>query len=437
MLRELTNSKELQERAKNVIPHLTGTFTRSAHSFVEGVYPVYIKSAAGSHFTDVDGNKYLDYLCGIGPITLGYNYQKVNDAIIAQLKNGILFSLPHPLEVELSELISQTIPHAEMVKFEKTGSNVVTGAVRAARYITKKNKIAYCGSGGVWHDWWAAVVSRDGGIPEFNRNLISIFDYNDIEGLEQIFEDNPNQIAAIVLEPTIFEKPEKDFLKKVRKIADQNNAILILDEIVTGFRFDIGGAQKYFDIKGDLVCFGKGMGNGLPISAITGPTEFMKKFDDLWVSSTNNPETLSMAGTKAVINEMKEKNTISHCWKVGTKLFNNWNKITEENNLNVKMIGYPIRMKIECKNSQNKISESLKALVLQEMVKKGIFFPPGQCFLSYSHSDDDIDHTLQTLEHVCQEIKNKVKNDDYESHLEGIPPQTVWTMKMKSTKKVK
>ena len=437
MSRDLTNSKELQERAKNVIPHLTGTFTRSAHSFVEGVYPVYIKSAEGSHFTDVDGNKYLDYLCGIGPITLGYNYQKVNDAIIAQLKNGILFSLPHPLEVELSELISQTIPHAEMVKFEKTGSNAVTGAVRAARYITKRNKIAYCGSGGVWHDWWATVVSRDGGVPEFNRDLISIFDYNDIEGLEQIFENNPNQIAAIVLEPTIFEKPQKDFLKKVRKLADQNNTILILVEIVTGFRFDIGGAQKYFDIKGDLVCFGKGMGNGLPISAITGPAEFMKRFDDLWVSSTNNPETLSMAGTKAVINEMKEKNTISHCWEIGTKLFNNWNRITEENNLNIKMIGYPIRMKIECKNSQDKISESLKALFLQEMVKKGIFFPPGQCFLSYSHSDDDINHTLQKLEQSCQEIKNKVKDDDYQAHLEGIPPQIIWTMKMKSTKKIK
>ena len=437
MSRDLTNSKELQERAKNVIPHLTGTFTRSAHSFVEGVYPVYIKSAEGSHFTDVDGNKYLDYLCGIGPITLGYNYQKVNDAIIAQLKNGILFSLPHPLEVELSELISQTIPHAEMVKFEKTGSNAVTGAVRAARYITKRNKIAYCGSGGVWHDWWATVVSRDGGVPEFNRDLISIFDYNDIEGLEQIFENNPNQIAAIVLEPTIFEKPQKDFLKKVRKLADQNDTILILDEVVTGFRFDIGGAQKYFDIKGDLVCFGKGMGNGLPISAITGPAEFMKRFDDLWVSSTNNPETLSMAGTKAVINEMKEKNTISHCWEIGTKLFNNWNRITEENNLNIKMIGYPIRMKIECKNSQDKISESLKALFLQEMVKKGIFFPPGQCFLSYSHSDDDINHTLQKLEQSCQEIKNKVKDDDYQAHLEGIPPQIIWTMKMKSTKKIK
>jgi len=434
--RPLINSKELQERSKKVIPHLTGTFTRSAHSFVEGVYPVYVKSGQGSHFIDVDGNEYLDYLCGIGPITLGYNYKKVNDAIIDQLNNGIIFSLPHPLEVEVSELISQTIPNAEMVKFEKSGSNVVTGAVRAARYITKRNKIAYCGSGGVWHDWWAAVVSRDGGVPEFNRDLIRIFDYNDVDGLEQIFDDNPNEIAAIVLEPTIFQKPENNFLQKVRKIADENDSILILDEIVTGFRFDLGGGQKFFDIKGDFVCFGKGMGNGLPIAAITGTTEFMQKFDDLWVSSTNNPETLSLAGTKAVITEMRENNTISHCWNVGTKLFNQWNKIAEENNLNIKMIGYPVRMKIECKNSQGEISESLKALVLQEMVKNGIFFPPGQCFLSYSHSDEDISHTLKILEKICHDISTKVKNDDFSSYLEGIPPQTVWTMKMQPTKKI-
>ena len=437
MPKNLTNSNKLQDRASKVIPHLTGTFSRNAHSFVEGVFPVYVKSANGSHFIDVDGNDYLDYLCGIGPITLGYNYKAVNDAIIQQLKDGILFSLPHPIEVELSELLTRTIPHAEMVKFEKSGSNVVTAAVRAARYITKRNKIAYCGSGGVWHDWWAAVVSRDGGVPEFNKDLINIFEYNDSDGLEQIFVDNPNEIAAIVLEPTVFEKPNSDFLKNVRKIADQNGSLLILDEIVTGFRFDIGGAQKFFDIKGDLVCFGKGMGNGLPIAALTGPSEFMKVFDDLWVSSTNNCETLSMAGTKAVINEMKEKNTISHCWETGSILFNEWNKITKENNLNAKMTGYPVRMKIDCKNSKNENSESLKALLLQEMVKKGIFFPPGQCFVSYSHSHDDINMTLETLNDICKEIVSKVSNDNYQKFLEGNMPQTVWTMKMPPTKKIK
>ena len=237
---------KLKERADKVIPHQTGTFSRAAGSFVKGVYPMYAQSANGSKFFDVDGNEYLDYLCGLGPITLGYNYSKVNDAIIKQLQKGILYSLPSPEEVELSELLSKTIPHAEMIKFEKSGSNAVTGAIRAARAITHNEKIAYCGSGGVWHDWQAAMVSRDEGVPKFNANLIKIFDYNDIEGLEQIFLENKNEIAAIVLEPTHFEKPKNNFLKRVRKIADENNVLLILDEIVTGFRFDLGGAQKFF-----------------------------------------------------------------------------------------------------------------------------------------------------------------------------------------------
>ena len=305
MFPDITKSTEMKDRAKKVIPHITGTFSRSPSHFVENVFPVYAQSGNGSHFVDLDGNEFLDYYCGLGPITLGYNYKIVNDAIINQLKKGIIFSLPHAIEVEVSELIANVIPHTEMVKLEKSGSNAVTGAIRAARYITTRDKIAYCGSGGVWHDWQAVMVSRDGGVPKFNKELIKVFEYNDIEGLEQIFEENPNQIAAIVLEPTVYEKPQNGFLQKVRKIADDNDSLLILDEIVTGFRFDLGGCQEFFNVKGDMICFGKGMGNGLPISAITGKAEFMKTFDDLWVSSTNNAETLSMAGTIAVINEMK------------------------------------------------------------------------------------------------------------------------------------
>ena len=177
MSEKFLESEKFKKRALSCIPHQTGTFSRKSNSFVEGVFPSYVQTANGSHFTDVDGNEYLDYLCGLGPITLGYNYKVVNDAIVEQLKKGMLFSLPHPIEVECSERILDVIPHAEMVKFEKSGSNAVTGAVRAARYLTGKNKIAYCGSGGVWHDWQAAMVSRDGGVPEFNRQLIFIFEY--------------------------------------------------------------------------------------------------------------------------------------------------------------------------------------------------------------------------------------------------------------------
>lgn len=431
----LSVSFSLKEKAKKVIPHLTQTFSRAAPSFVEGAYPVYAQSAKGSHFTDVDGNEYLDYLLGLGPITLGYNYEPVNEAIIKQLKDGILFSLPHRVELELSELICQIIPNADMVKFEKSGSNAVTGALRAARAITKREKVAYCGTGGVWHDWYAIAISRNDGVPEFNRDLIKVFDYNDIEGLEQIFEDNPNEIATIVLEPTVYEKPKNNFLEKVRELADRNNSILILDEIVTGFRFDLGGGQKYFGIKGDFVCFGKGMGNGLPISAITGPEEYMKSFDRLWVSTTNASETLSMAGTMVTINEMKNKQTISHCWQNGAKLLEGWNKITKKNNLNVVLDGYPIRMTIKCLDANQIASPSLKALLLQELVQRGVFMSSGPTFISFSHSPEDIQFTLSVLDDVCRYINENVSNHDYTKLLEGNLPQEVYTHVILPTKK--
>ena len=225
----MENSNSLKDRATKVTPHITGTFSSAPSSFVENIYPVFVEEAHGSHMIDVDGNEYIDYLCALGPITLGYNYKPVDDAIINQLKKGIIFSLPHKIELELSELFCKTIPHADMVKFEKSGSNAVTGAVRAARYITNREKIAYCGSGGVWHDWYWAAISRNGGIPKFNENLIKIFDFNDSDGLEQIFEDNKNEIAAVVMEPTVFEKPKDGFFKKIRKLTTDNNSVLIFD----------------------------------------------------------------------------------------------------------------------------------------------------------------------------------------------------------------
>ena len=436
MARTLTNSNTFKERAKKVVPHLTGTFSRAAPSYVEGVFPVYVQNAHGSHFIDVDGNEYIDYVMALGPITLGYNYESINQAIVSQLKEGILFSLPHPIEVELSEKICNVIPHAEMVKFEKSGSNAVTGAVRAARAFTKRDKIAYCGSGGVWHDWQAAMVSRDSGIPMFNSELIKTFDYNDADGLEQIFEDNKNEIAAVVLEPTVYEQPQNNFLNKVRQLTNQNDSVLVLDEIVTGFRFDLGGAQKYFNIKGDLVCFGKGMGNGLPISSITGSSEFMKSFDELWVSSTNNSENLSLAGTYAVIKEMQEKKTISHCWNIGKKLFDGWNQTVKKFNLDAKMYGYPIRMHLQCFDSDKNESLSLKSLLLQEMVKNGIFMSVlGSTFICYSHSEKDVENTLISLENTCEFVTKNVKNGNYEEFLEGDMPKSIWSMKIEPTKK--
>ena len=192
---------------------------------------------------------------------------------------------------------------------------------------------------------------------------------------------NLSSIKSIASDEVI---SDNNFLKNVRKIADANNAVLILDEVVTGFRFDIGGGQKYFNLEGDLICFGKGMGNGYPISAITGKSEYMKTFDELWVSSSNNMETISMAASNATILEMKTKNTISKCWETGKKLKDGWNKISNENALNAKIEGYEIRMNLVCKDSKGNDSFSLKSLILQEMVKNGIFMAPlNPIYISY------------------------------------------------------
>ncbi len=430
----LDNSKKLLEKSRELIPGLTQTFSRAATSFVEGVYPIYAQKAKGAHFWDVDGNEFLDYLMALGPITLGYNYKKVNDSVVTQLNEGILFSLPHPLELELSELLCDLIPNAEMVKFEKSGSNAVTGAVRAARAYTKRDKIAYCGSAGVWHDWQAIMVSRNEGVPKFNRELIKLFEYNDANGLEQIFKENPNEIAAVVVEPTHFDKPENDFLKIVRELSDKNGSLLILDEIVTGFRFDIQGGQKFFDFDGDLICFGKGMANGFPLSAITGKKEFMKIFEKLWVSSTNSSETLSLIASLTTITEMKKKETINYCWKLGKQLFDAWNQKVVSYGLDAKMIGYPVRMTLQCFDSDKKESVTLKALILQEMVKRGIFMSPGVSFISYSHIPNDIKNTIDALDDVCKLIQEKIKQNNFASLIEGNLPKTIWTMDMKPTK---
>lgn len=434
MKKNLTKSFEYLEKSRNLIPSLTQTFSRAAYTFVEGAFPVYAKSAKGSHFIDVDDNEYIDYLCGLGPIILGHAYPKVDDAIKEQLKNGILFSLPHKLELDVSELLCDIIPSAEMVKFSKTGSGAATGAVRGARAITKRDKIAYCGSGGVWHDWYAGIISRNQGVPHFNNDLISIFDYNDISGLETIFQKNPDEIACVFMEPTIFETPNNSFLQNVKKLTHENNSILIFDEIVTGFRFSNGGAQQYFGVEPDITVLGKGIANGMPLSAVVGQKEYMKVFDDVFFSTTYASETLSLAAAEATISEFIEKPVIKKMWDNGSMLMEQINKISEENSLGIRLTGYPIRIKLNCKDQQGNESVLLKSLLVQEMVKRGIFMHPGVEYISFSHEHEDIKQTIDAFTDAALIIKKATTENKFESYLEGNPIKPVYSVIKQSEK---
>ena len=418
-MNKMKNSKKLLKRASNLIPALSQTFSKAPYSYVEGVYPAYAERGNGSRIFDVDGNEYIDYVLGLGPIILGYNYPSVNKSILKQLKKGISFSLPHRLEVEVSEQISRMVPNAEMIRFTKTGSDAGTATIRAARAITKREKIAYCGTGGVWHDWFTVITSRNDGIPKLLKKMIKKFIFNDIESLKIIFDEMKDDVAAVYIEPITLEFPKKNFLQKVKKLAQKNGAVLIFDEVVTGFRYANGGAQEFLKIDADLVAFGKGIANGMPLGAITGKSKYMEIFNDIFYSTTYAGETLSLAAASAVLKELSKKPVVKHFWKLGEYFNNEFNNIANELNVDIKTEGTPLRSVIICRDKNGKISPLLKSLFYQETIKRGIFFGPGAVLFSYSHSMTDIKKTLIACEESMKIVKKAISKSDIERKLKG------------------
>ena len=412
------NSELLLQKARNLIPGLSQTFSKAPYSYVEGEYPSYAKSGLGAHLVDVDGNEYIDYVLALGPIILGYRYQTVDNAIKKQLQKGISFSIPHRLEVEVSEQISRMIPGAEMVRFTKTGSDAGTAAVRAARAIRKRDKIAYCGTGGVWHDWFAVITNRNEGIPKSLKKMTKKFVFNNIESLKKIFDEYGDEIAAVYVEPITLEFPKDNFLQKVKQLARKYGALLIFDEVVTGFRYAKGGAQEYLKIDADIVVFGKGIANGMPLGAITGKSQFMEKFNDIFYSTTYGGETLSLAAASAVLNEIDTKPVIEHLWKLGRCFTDSFNQISSELSVDIKIEGTPIRSVINCRDNSGNISLLVKSLFYQETVRRGILFGPGAVFFSYSHTSKDVKKTLS----ICEESMKIVNNTVYKGTAFASPP---------------
>src|SRR5215470_5792339 len=228
----IVESDQYYNRALGLIPAATQTLAKGPGQYVKGVAPKYLRRGLGSHVWDVDGNEYIDFSMGIGPISLGYCYKAVDDAIKAQLEAGITFSLMHPLEVEVAELLREILPQAEMVRFSKTGCDVTSAAVRLARAYTNRDKVLCCGYHG-WHDWYISVTARNDGVPCAVQDLTYTFNYNDLQSVIDGIDDDT---ACVILEPVVFEPPRDDFLSKRKAICEKNGTLLIFDEMWTGFR---------------------------------------------------------------------------------------------------------------------------------------------------------------------------------------------------------
>ena len=418
----IEQSEALYGRSHGLIPAHSQTLAKGPTQFVNGVAPKYLQRGKGLHVWDVDGNEYLDYNAGIGPISLGYRYDVVDSAIKKQLDDGITFSLVHPLEVEVSELIREVVPNAESVRFGKTGAEVTSAAVRLARAFTGRDKVLCCGYHG-WHDWYIGVSSRDAGVPEATKALVNTFNYNDIASVEAALDET---VACVILEPMTFDFPQDDFLHKLQWLCQRNGTLLIFDEMWTGFRWALGGAQEYFDITPDLACYSKAIANGMPLAVLTGRADVMALLDEeVFFFSTFGGEALSLAAAQATIRELRDHDVTTYLANVGELLQEGYNELALDKGMDyTRCKGHPARSLITFDASAGD-PLLLKSLMQQELIKRGILWS-GFHNITFSHSTKDVDYTLEAYREVLKIVKKAVKKDRVAELLRGEPVQPVF-----------
>jgi glutamate-1-semialdehyde aminotransferase len=418
----IEKSEALYKRALTRIPSATQTLAKGPTQYVKGVAPKYLARGRGSHVWDVDGNEFIDYNMAIGPLSLGYCYARVDDAIRAQLESGITFSLMHPLEVEVAELVASVVPNVESVRFSKTGCDVTSAAIRLARAFTGRDRVLACGYHG-WHDWTIGTTDRNRGIPEATRALTSTFNYNDIDSLARQLD---NTVAAVVLEPMLFEFPRDDFLEKIRDLCDKQGALLIFDEMWTGFRLALGGAQQKFNVRADMATFSKAIANGMPISVLAGRADVMLLLEkDVFFYTTFGGEALSLAATVATISELRDKDVPATLQRNGTLLIDGINALAQGLSMDyVRCIGMGARSMVTFAPSAGNALE-VKSLLQQELLKRGILWQ-GMHALSYSHSEADIRYTLEAYGEALPILKKAVAEGDPRRYLRGEPVHPVF-----------
>ncbi len=418
----IEQSDALYRRALGLIPAGTQTLAKGPGQYVKGVAPKYLVKGKGSHVWDADGNEFLDYTMGVGPLSLGYSYGPVNDAVKRQLEDGITFSLMHPLEVEVAELIRTVVPNAEHVRFSKTGCDVTTAAVRLARAFTGRNNVLCCGYHG-WHDWYIGVTDRNAGIPQQTRDTTHTFSYNDIQS---VIDSIDKDTACIILEPTVFEAPKDNFLHKLKEICVQNGTLLIFDEMWTGFRLAVGGAQEYFGVKADLACFSKAVANGMPLSILTGRADVMQLLEkEVFFFTTFGGEALSLAAAQSTIHELIERRVPEYLTAQGTMLKNGFNQIADECGVSfARCSGFGCRTIVTFDSAFGNPLE-MKSLVQQELIKRGILWT-GFHNMSLSHSDADIEYTLSAYRQILPILKSAVDRKSVLSLLRGEPVEPVF-----------
>lgn len=418
-------SWDLLRRAERVIPGASQTISKSPAQWVK---PIFAQRAEGSFVWDVDGDRYYDLPMALGPIILGHANPAVADAIGQVLELGITFTLPHPIETDVAERIVGMVPGAEMVRFAKSGSDAVSAAIRAARAITGRDHVAFAGYHG-WHDWHIGATSRNVGVPEAVRNLSHRFVFNDLTSLDRVLAQCPDEVAAIVLEPAGVEEPSADFLAGLRERADRAGALLVFDEVITGFRVALGGAQERYGVQADLVCFGKALANGMPLSAVAGSAAQMQIFqDDVFFSGTHGGEILSLAACRATLAVLGEGDVHATLWRHGERLMSAINDSASKHGLGseLRATGAAPRSVVSIEEPDPQAGMLARTLIQQELLKHGVLFN-GSNFICLAHTDRDIE-TIATAYDEAIACLAELWPNGIAQALEGPPLPPVFRM---------
>jgi len=424
-----SKSTKFLHRAEKSIPLGSQTFSKSRTQYPVGVSPLFINRANGTYVWDIDGNKYIDLVNSLAAITIGYKNKKIDNSVRKQMKKGSIFSLPGILEAEVAELIIETVPSAEMVRFAKNGSDVTTAAIRLSRAYTGKEEIAFCGYHS-WQDWYIGSTSMNKGVPKDVAKLSHRFIYNDIESLRKIFENRPNKIAAVILEPMTSEYPKNIFLSEVKDLAKKNNSILIFDETITGYRYSIGGAQLEFNVTPDLTTLGKGIANGYPLSAIVGKREIMKEIENIFFSGTFGGELLSLAAAKTVIQMHLNFDITGRITSVGSKIALELQKIINSYKMEefLHISGHPTWKFLNWEGNEKFNTQVIKTYFMQEMFKKGVLVLSTHNN-SLSLTEKISEQVINIYGEVISDLSKSITDTSLLSKLHVKPIQPLFTLR--------
>jgi len=382
-------SLEQLKRAEKLIPLGAQTFSKSRKTFPPGLAPLYATTARGGRIWDVDGNEYVDLMSALASVNLGYADPEINAAVAAQLESGVSISLSHPIEAEVAQLIVDLVPSAEKVRFGKNGSDATTAAIRIARAFTGRDDVVVCGYHG-WQDWFiGSMPTRSLGVPGAYGALIHAVPYGDLVAMEAELQARP--VAAIMLEPMTTVLPPQGYLQTVRELADKYGAILVFDEMVTGFRIANGGAQEFFGVTPDLSTFGKGIANGFPLSAIVGRGDLMDMLETAFISGTFGGELLSLTAAKVVLNRIKSTDVIANIAARGDVLRERVQAEIDKAGAAhlLTLTGHPAWI-FTIWNADAPGIADIKLLFMQEMSRNGVLMIASHN-VTAAHTDSDFD----------------------------------------------